>query len=101
MGFAKILGSQPLQTSCFTLHYAAPEILRNATEGQVETYDEYVDIWSLGIILYTKLSGKVPFQPNYYTTSSAHNIMKNIMCGDVSFAGDEWTGVSASPSDSL
>ena len=50
-GFAKIKGSQPLQTPCFTLSYAAPEILRNATGGQMAAYDDSVDIWSLGIIL--------------------------------------------------
>ena len=52
-GFAKILGkgSHPPQTPCFTLHYAAPEILRIATGGKIEAYDDSVDIWSLGIIL--------------------------------------------------
>ena len=51
-GFAKIKGSQPMQTPCFTLSYAAPEILRNATgENAPSSYDESVDIWSLGVIL--------------------------------------------------
>ena len=51
-GFAKIKGSQPMQTPCFTLSYAAPEILKNATgENKPSSYDESVDIWSLGVIL--------------------------------------------------
>lgn len=95
-GFAKIIGSQPLQTPCFTLSYAAPEVLRNATGETMASYDESVDIWSLGVILYTMLSGKVPFQPKKYTHQAAYAIMKNIMSGDVSFSGDEWLGVSAS-----
>ena len=45
---------------------------------------------------YTMLSGKVPFQPKQYTNHSAQIIMKNIMCGDVTFEGDEWNGVSHS-----
>ena len=45
------------------------------------------------------LSGKVPFQPDYYMAHSAHTIMKNIMSGEVSFTGDEWTGVSESAKD--
>lgn len=49
-GFAKIKGSQPLQTPCFTLSYAAPEILQNATGETVKEYDESVDVWSLGVI---------------------------------------------------
>lgn len=49
-GFAKRKGSQPLQTPCFTLSYAAPEILQNATGEAVKEYDESVDIWSLGVI---------------------------------------------------
>ena len=41
-----------MQTPCFTLSYAAPEILRNATgENAPSSYDESVDIWSLGVIL--------------------------------------------------
>ena len=50
-GFAKIKGSQPLQTPCFTLSYDAPEILQNATGGKLTAYDDSVDIWSIGIIL--------------------------------------------------
>jgi len=50
-GFAKIKGSQPMQTPCFTLSYAAPEILQNATGESTSSYDESVDIWSLGVIL--------------------------------------------------
>ena len=42
------------------------------------------------------LSGKVPFQPKQYTNHSAQIIMKNIMCGEVTFEGDEWNGVSHS-----
>lgn len=38
-----------------TLHYLAPEIL------ELKSYDCSVDIWSLGVITYTLISGAFPF----------------------------------------
>ena len=43
-------------TICGTPNYIAPEILKNTGHG-VE-----VDIWCLGVILYTCLLGKHPFE---------------------------------------
>ncbi len=50
-GFARLKPEQEgLTTPCFTLHYAAPEVLKRvvAKEG---VYDESCDLWSLGVIL--------------------------------------------------
>lgn len=47
-GFARLRPqspAEPMQTPCFTLQYAAPELL--AQQG----YDESCDLWSLGVIL--------------------------------------------------
>lgn len=46
-GFARLKppDNQPLKTPCFTLHYAAPELLTH------NGYDESCDLWSLGVIL--------------------------------------------------
>lgn len=47
-GFARLRPQSPagpMQTPCFTLQYAAPELL--VQQG----YDESCDLWSLGVIL--------------------------------------------------
>ncbi|XP_067894664.1 ribosomal protein S6 kinase alpha-5 isoform X2 [Heterodontus francisci] len=91
-GFARLKppDNQPLKTPCFTLHYAAPELLKD------DGYDESCDLWSLGVILYTMLSGKVPFQceEKTLTSTSAEEIMMKIKQGDFSFEGEAWRNVS-------
>uniref|UniRef100_A0A8C6LS50 non-specific serine/threonine protein kinase n=1 Tax=Nothobranchius furzeri TaxID=105023 RepID=A0A8C6LS50_NOTFU len=91
-GFARLCpaGSAPLQTPCFTLQYAAPELFESAG------YDKSCDLWSLGVILYTMLSGQVPFQSEQrgMTSSYAADIMQKIKEGDFSLDGDAWKGVS-------
>lgn len=54
-GFArKKTSREPLNTPCFTLPYAAPEVIAR------QDYDESCDMWSLGVILYYMLSGNPP-----------------------------------------
>ncbi|XP_066468256.1 ribosomal protein S6 kinase alpha-5 [Tiliqua scincoides] len=96
-GFARLKppDNQPLKTPCFTLHYAAPELLNH------NGYDESCDLWSLGVILYTMLSGQVPFQSQdkNITCTSALEIMKKIKRGEFSFEGDAWKNVSQEAKD--
>ncbi|KAK8884260.1 hypothetical protein M9Y10_043368 [Tritrichomonas musculus] len=53
-GFAHI-NLNALTTRCASIPYAAPEIFKG------QEYTRAVDIWSLGVILYGMLSGKLPF----------------------------------------
>ncbi|KAL8169044.1 UNVERIFIED_CONTAM: Ribosomal protein S6 kinase alpha-5 [Gekko kuhli] len=130
-GFARLKppDNQPLKTPCFTLHYAAPELLNH------NGYDESCDLWSLGVILgdwmsllrldlpprgpmesskvawtkgtpkkarkYTMLSGQVPFQSQdkSRTCTNALEIMKKIKRGEFSFGGDAWKNVSQEAKD--
>lgn len=59
-GFARMKpANRGLTTPCFTLHYAAPEVLQQALKASSSSssssanseYDESCDLWSLGILL--------------------------------------------------
>ncbi|KAK0425856.1 hypothetical protein QR680_009430 [Steinernema hermaphroditum] len=57
-GFSNLfVPGEHLRTSCGSLAYSAPEILLG------DSYDApAVDVWSLGVILYMLVSGKLPFE---------------------------------------
>lgn len=56
VGWWLCLCSTRRDTLCGTLDYLSPEMIRG------EKYDESVDIWAIGIILYELLVGKPPFE---------------------------------------
>lgn len=57
-GFAKQLRAENglLMTPCYTAQFVAPEVLKK------QGYDMSCDVWSLGVLLYTMLSGLVAYR---------------------------------------
>mmetsp|Transcript_9358 Transcript_9358/g.34670 ORF Transcript_9358/g.34670 Transcript_9358/m.34670 type:complete len:679 (-) Transcript_9358:170-2206(-) len=64
------------RTICGTPNYIAPEILTSSQEGH--SYE--VDVWSIGVILYTLIIGKPPFE-----TSSVKTTYNKIKATSYSF----------------
>lgn len=59
-----------LKTFCGSLYFAAPELLKGITYTGPE-----VDVWSLGIILFVLVAGKVPFDDK--SLSALHEKIKS------------------------
>ena len=56
-GFARQHESKQLETYCGSFAYAAPEVILG------EPYNgEYADVWSMGVILYAMIVGRLPFR---------------------------------------
>ncbi|KAI1698635.1 protein kinase domain-containing protein [Ditylenchus destructor] len=61
-GFSNIDDGTPVSGFIGTITYAAPEVLHAALPGSTATYlRKPTDIWSLGVIIYTMLFRKFPY----------------------------------------
>ena len=68
--------------------YMAPELVKE------QRYNEKVDVWSLGCIVYQLLSGKTPFDGK-----SLQQINRFICTKEVSFKEKQWECVSSGAKD--
>lgn len=75
-----------MRTLCGTPLYVAPEILSTGGKG---CYTKKVDIWSLGVVLFTCLSGTLPFSDDYGSAAS-----EQIKRGIFQFRHPSWKTVS-------
>jgi len=83
-GYAKrVHVPKSLTTLCGSLHYVAPELLKN------HPYDESADIWSVGVIIYFLLAGYLPFH-----NKDQNELFKVIRLGKYTFDSKYWSGVS-------
>ncbi|XP_014486588.1 PREDICTED: ribosomal protein S6 kinase alpha-5-like [Dinoponera quadriceps] len=88
-GFARIKrGCEPLRTPCFTLPYAAPEVMTG------QGYDEGCDLWSLGAVLYFMLSG----DPQSSGVGSP-DLATRIRTGEIDFDSGAWCHLSGPAKD--
>ena len=81
-------------TMCGTLDYLPPEMLKPGS--QENYYDEKVDLWSLGVLMYEFLCGEAPFEDTPvmtqrriargemtvppYVSSEAKDLIKKVRC---------------------
>ncbi|KAJ2819705.1 serine/threonine protein kinase [Coemansia sp. 'formosensis'] len=77
-----------MKTVCGTPMYVAPEVL---TVRQMGMYDNLVDMWSLGVVLYICLCGYPPFSEEV----SPPPMRDQIIAGIYSFPSPYWDSVSA------
>ncbi|KAI8646090.1 kinase-like domain-containing protein [Parasitella parasitica] len=84
-GLSKLLKNhnQVLTTACGTPGYVAPEVLKGTGHGKP------VDIWSVGVIMYTLLSGFTPFYGE-----DQNELFDSIMKGKYDFDDENWEDIS-------
>ena len=74
-----------MSTMCGTPSYVAPEVLLG------EKYTIAVDMWSVGVITYILLSGRMPF-----FGKRMQDLAERIITGTYAFPEERWAGVSVS-----
>jgi len=89
-GLSKYVGAEDgiTKTACGTPAFVAPEVLRQ------ENYGSQVDMWSLGVILYTMLCGYPPF-----IERNLPALYKAIRSGKIKFDNRYWGRVSGDAKD--
>ncbi|KNC53649.1 CAMK/CAMK1 protein kinase [Thecamonas trahens ATCC 50062] len=88
-GLSAVIDHDKLLTvACGSPGYVAPEILLQ------RRYNEAVDTWSAGVIMFILLSGLTPFGGN-----TDRELYRAIVSADYSFDGREWAGISDSAKD--
>jgi len=90
-GFAQfVTPGVTLKETCGTPNYVAPDVLKG------NGYDKRADVWSLGIIMFLMLRGRLPFD--------AHNvddILKNTLKMPLPLDEEHWDNVSPDGRDLL
>ncbi|KAJ8707965.1 hypothetical protein PYW08_010331 [Mythimna loreyi] len=82
-----------MMTPCFSLPYAAPEVVSRARSAAAPGYGPQCDLWSLGVVYYYMLCGKAPFQP-LSKKEPITAFMDRIRIGNFTMDGAIWENIS-------
>mmetsp|Transcript_21726 Transcript_21726/g.60411 ORF Transcript_21726/g.60411 Transcript_21726/m.60411 type:complete len:324 (-) Transcript_21726:481-1452(-) len=93
-GLADDTSRGPLDEVCGTLHFIAPEVLSPGSS----CYGKECDIWSLGVTLFSLLSGRYPFGD---AASDAGAIAARVLAAEYSLDSPEWAAISDDAKDIL
>ncbi|KAI8097671.1 kinase-like domain-containing protein [Halteromyces radiatus] len=87
-GLSKVIWDTDTLTPCGTVGYTAPEVVTD------QRYSKSVDLWSLGVLLYTMLCGFPPFYDE-----SIRSLTTKVMKGQYTFLSPWWDPISKSAKD--
>ncbi|KAJ3182930.1 hypothetical protein HDU85_002533 [Gaertneriomyces sp. JEL0708] len=87
-GLSKVVFNATTKTPCGTVGYTAPEILRD------QRYSKGVDMWALGCVLYTILSGFPPFFDD-----DPRGLTEKVANGQFAFLSPWWDDISVEAKD--
>ncbi|XP_076339224.1 phosphorylase b kinase gamma catalytic chain, skeletal muscle/heart isoform-like isoform X1 [Tachypleus tridentatus] len=94
-GFAKIVKQEErLFELCGTPGYLAPELLKASMYENAVGYNQEVDVWACGVIMYTLLVGFPPFWHRKQMI-----MLRNIMEGKFEFCSPEWDDITDLPKE--
>ncbi|GAA5799200.1 hypothetical protein HPULCUR_004610 [Helicostylum pulchrum] len=90
---------ESLYSSCGTIMYAAPEVL-SSSQDDYKGYGMEVDIWSLGVLLYSALTNSTPFLQMEIDDEENKKMLKShILNGDFNFDHPVWKEISKEAKD--
>ncbi|KAI8918595.1 kinase-like domain-containing protein, partial [Powellomyces hirtus] len=87
-GLSKVVFNATTKTPCGTVGYTAPEILND------QRYSKGVDMWALGCVLYTILSGFPPFFDD-----DPRGLTEKVANGQFAFLSPWWDDISSEAKD--
>ena len=76
-----------MKTKIGTCFYMSPEVIKG-------NYNEKCDIWSLGVLLFIMLSGRLPFNGD-----NDNQIMNKILTGKFEYKWEGWKSISTDCKD--
>ncbi|KAL9559786.1 hypothetical protein MBANPS3_000261 [Mucor bainieri] len=90
-----IRNNKPLETSCGTIMYAAPELLES------KGYGKEIDIWSLGVLLFTALASSTPFPQvgDNGKEEDRQRLKEQIKVGKLDYSSPAWKEISEDAKD--